>query len=223
MDESSELLAFTLAREMHRLSAQAENMRNDECPDRVLTKQFVNDFERIAFKLTDLDWHKPPRPHNIDGCKAFRTTEIARRLDIAPLLRMARLIGLARLRYLFLVGSPKSQEEYRLELRARLRHEYPDQRKGKKKSEQELELILFGNTVLAYEARGETRTRALEKAKKELRLDIDTRSTQRRFKAFNEIVKRTGYVPNSLDWAIPYSQPQFRRTALIPRKGAPKK
>ena len=157
--------------------------------------QFQQDFESIAYKLTDENWHKVPRPHNIEGFPLFRTNDLPRLLDIGALLRMARLIGIEELRYIFTLGQQDSSSTFRLKLEERkfLRNT----RRGTQSREIERKMLAeqFGAKVLRLESTGMRRVAAYERAGQQLRLSFtDIRLLRKLFNEFAEQARRRGYI-----------------------------
>jgi hypothetical protein len=163
-------------------------------------RQFRSDFQAIAHAITDPDWHKTPKPHDIAIFPPFRTKDLPRRLPFGPLMRMARLLGLPALRYVFAVSADQGTDFYRLVIRPRLDKEF---RRGNhyKRHDQEAKLVRFGNAVLERELFGEAkRSEAMEAAAIELGIVASARSHERYFHQFRMLCEQLGYIPSSNDW-----------------------
>lgn len=185
--------------------------------------QFRKDFDKIAFLLTDEDWHKAPHPHNIEGLPPFRTYDLPRRLEVGPLRRIAQLIGISALRYIFVLGSSTSHTTYKLELSKRKIPRSTWSGKTWHRIHRELKAEEFGHAVLKLEATGIQRARAMQSIAKRMRLPArDSRSLERLFSEFKRLSARRGYVRNPIDQLMP-SLPQFSLSDLDAKVGRPKK
>jgi hypothetical protein len=163
---------------------QLMNLAQNLCDPQV--DQFKRDFGALAFKIVDQDWHKPLNPCGESSLQGLRTEPLPRRLDFGPLRRMARLVGIGQLRVVFQQGHPNSQGSYRLELRARLKKEYPDGRQRRDKIELDQKLMTFGLEVLRLEASGSNRITALNNVTVHAG---SLRQRQRKFAEFAELVR----------------------------------
>lgn len=162
--------------------------------------QFIEDFGSLAHAIVDPDWHKPPKPHGDPRLPPFRTTALPRRLPFGPLRRMAKLIGLQSLRYVFLIGSDDYSDLFRVELRRRLDKEFRDGNHYKRYGD-ELDVIRFGNEVLDIERdQGTSRGDALERAAEALNMSASKRTLEREFQRFRSLCEGRGYVPSPLEW-----------------------
>jgi hypothetical protein len=199
-----EMQAFKQARLLQDLASRIA----EETGEFDLSRQFRDDFEALAFSITDPDWHKAPKPHNNPKLPPYRTHALPRRLPFGPLRRMARLIGPQSLRYLFQVGSDQGADYYRIELRPRLDKEH---RTGSrhKRFDHEFDVIEFGNLVLRIERNDSqiSRGAALEAAANRLRIPASGRTLERRFQDFRRLCERAGYVVDV--WQRANASPEF--------------
>ncbi len=198
---AAENQAYENRRTMDKIGAQFAALSGNEA-----ARLFIRDFQAIAHAITDPVSHKLPEPHGIADLPPFRTYAARRRLPVGALRRMARLIGVDSLRYLFGVCSEQDSDLYRLELRPRLDKEF---RRGNyyKKYDEEATLLRFGNTVLMLERdQWLTRNEALAAAARQLGIAAGSaRSHERYFYQFRRLCELRGYVPSSLGLMMPPS------------------
>ncbi len=185
--------------------------------------QFQKDFELIAFKLTDDTWHKAPKP-DPNSPLSLRIHDLPRRLDIAPLLRMARLIGIQNLRYIFAMGgpsgSPSERLPYSVNLQKRVRNRNSMRAKVVWDAEKDVVAMAFGQKVLSLEAKGVHRGQAFETAAVQMWISSSSDSYRRLFDRFASLCNQLGYIPDS---SISGISTRFSLTDLKAKRGRPKK
>lgn len=114
---------------------------------------------------------------------------------VAPLRRMARLVGIRGLREICWLAAPISHHDFRIVIRERKPTERPDGGARHKRSQGLLQAERFGFAVLRYEATGCSREEAMNSAASHLRLrQSSVRSLQRLFQQFTTLMRERGFV-----------------------------
>ena len=120
---------------------------------------------------------------------------------------LARQIGIRNLRKVFEIGSPKSREFFRADVRPRLDKEFEGGNKFKE-ADDECDLIKFGNCVIEFRKRTDTNEEAYKLAADHVKLKSDSkRSFERTYARFKKLCRKLGRVPHVMeDLGVP---PQF--------------
>ena len=143
---------------------------------------------------------------------------------IAPLLRMARILGIERLRSILRDMSKEGVSEYRIVVQKRLQSEYPSKEvKQQKVIAADLKAERFGLAVLRLEASGMKRGEALQQAATQLKIPSGERDLKRKFARFAELSRRHGIFDNRALIGLRPSIPRYKLSQLINKGGRPKK
>jgi hypothetical protein len=107
----------------------------------------------------------------------------------------------------FEIGSPKSREFFRADVRPRLDKEFEGGNKFKE-ADDECDLIKFGNCVIEFRKRTDTNEEAYKLAADHVKLKSDSkRSFERTYARFKKLCRKLGRVPHVMeDLGVP---PQF--------------